>query len=113
MAEKSNPATTDESPAAGAPARSLAVDVSGLNSNYINFCRVTGTPEEVIIDFGLSTDPAEMHKGTVIASDRVILSFYTAKRLLEALNMTVGRHETAFGTLELNVDKRVVPGFRG
>ncbi len=33
-----------------------------LASNYINFCRVTGMPEEVIIDFGLSTDPAEMRQ---------------------------------------------------
>jgi hypothetical protein len=113
MAEKSNPAAAEKSPRGSAPAPSPVVETSTLNSNYINFCRVTGMPEELIIDFGLSTDPAETSKGSVIATDRVIFSFYTGKRLLEALQLTIARHEAAFGPLELNVEKRFAPGWRG
>jgi hypothetical protein len=114
MAEESKPAAAAPLPARGAaPASLLAVDTSTLVSNYINFCRVTGMPEELIIDFGLSTDPSEMSAGSVIATERVIFSFYTGKRLLEALQLTIARHEAAFGPLELNVEKRIAPGWRG
>ena len=110
MAETSNPAVAD--PSTAAPP-SLVVNTSKLASNYINFCRVAGMPEELIIDFGLSTDPAEMSQGSVIATERVVLSYYTAKRMLEALQVTISRHEAAFGPLEVDVDKRFVPGWRG
>jgi hypothetical protein len=89
------------------------IDASGLDSIYANFCRVTGMPEEVIIDFGLTTEPATVGDPAVKGSERVVLSFYTAKRLMEALVVTVARHESAFGSLELNVEKRTVPGWRG
>ena len=36
-----------------------------------------------------------------------------AKRLLHALAMTIERHEQAFGPLEIDVQKRITPGFRG
>ena len=39
---------------------------------------------------------------------RVVLNFYTAKRLLHALHVSVQRHEEVFGTLEVDVQKRVV-----
>jgi hypothetical protein len=40
---------------------------------------------------------------------RIIINFYTAKRLLQALAMTVQRHEAVFGVLETDVQKRVSP----
>ena len=33
-------------------------------------------------------------------AERIVLNYYTAKRLLGALHMSVQRHESAFGTLE-------------
>ena len=36
------------------------------------------------------------------------MNFFTAKRLAYALHMAVQRHEQAFGTLETDVQKRVV-----
>ena len=42
-------------------------------------------------------------------AQRIIVNFYTAKRLLGALHMAVQRHESAFGMLETDVQKRVVP----
>ena len=112
MTETSNPSTADQSAGGAAPA-SPSVNASKLSSNYINFCRVAGMSEELIIDFGLSTDPAEMSQGSVIATERVVLSYYTGKRMLEALQLTISRHEEAFGTLEMDIDKRFVPGWRG
>ena len=34
------------------------VDDSGALPSYSNFCRVTATPEEVILDFGLNPSPS-------------------------------------------------------
>ncbi|MFM8414675.1 MAG: DUF3467 domain-containing protein [Planctomycetota bacterium] len=42
------------------------------------------------------------------AHQRIIVNFYTAKRLAYALGHAVARHEAAFGTLETDVQKRVV-----
>ena len=35
-------------------------------------------------------------------------NYFTAKRLLHALHLSVQRHEQAFGPLEVDVNKRVV-----
>ncbi len=32
--------------------------ISKAIASYANFCRVTGTPEELIIDFGLNSSPS-------------------------------------------------------
>ena len=40
----------------------------------------------------------------------IIVNYYTAKRMLAALQMSVQRHEAAFGVLETDVQKRVKPG---
>jgi hypothetical protein len=42
-------------------------------------------------------------------AERIVLNYYTAKRLLGALHMSVQRHESAFGNLETDVQKRVRP----
>ncbi|MDZ4820272.1 MAG: DUF3467 domain-containing protein [Planctomycetota bacterium] len=39
------------------PPRRIEVDDAKAISSYANFCRVTGTPEELIIDFGLNSQP--------------------------------------------------------
>ena len=77
------------------------------SSSYANFCRVTGTPEEVILEFGLNPQPFGNPPGGVQIDDRIVLNFYNAKRLLNALQVTVQRHEDAFGELELDAQKRV------
>jgi hypothetical protein len=35
-----------------------------------------------------------------------VMNFYTAKRLLTALGMTIQRHEGTFGAIELDVRRR-------
>ena len=74
---------------------------------YANFCRVTGSPEELIVDFGLNPQPVGIPKDPIYVKQRVIMNFFTAKRLLGALQMSVQRHEAVFGVLETDIQKRL------
>lgn len=94
-------------PQAQQAGQQVQLDDSNVTSCYANFCRVTGTPEELIIDFGLNTQPVGVPDKPIRINDRIILNHYTAKRLLAALSMSVQRHEAAFGVLETDVRKRV------
>ena len=87
--------------------REVTFDDSKTIACYANFCRVTGTPEELIIDFGLNNQPMGVPTESIPISQRIIVNFFTAKRLLGALSMSVQRHEAAFGVLETDVQKRV------
>ncbi len=84
----------------------VVVDESGLLPTYSNFCRVTATPEEVIVDSGLNPQPFAEGRQDVKANHRIVMSFYTTKRLLSALGITIQRHEQTFGTIELDVRRR-------
>lgn len=94
---------------AGPPRPEVKFDESKIVASYANFCRVTGTPEELIIDFGLNNQPMGIPTESIPIAQRIIVNFYTAKRLLAALTMSVQRHEAAFGVLETDVQKRVQP----
>ena len=85
----------------------LKVDDSKVVASYANFCRVTGTPEELIVDFGLNPQPMGVPTEPIPVNQRIVVNFYTAKRLYHALGMTLQRHEAAFGPLEVDVNKRV------
>jgi hypothetical protein len=107
-------ASVSETPEAEAPqapvqARVGVDDKSISAASYANFCRVTGTPEELIIDFGLNAQPFGTPTEPVQVTQRIVTNYYTAKRLLHALHLSVQRHEQAFGMLETDVNKRVVP----
>ena len=100
-------------PAAEAQAQQpMQVQVNDENALalYANFCRVTGSPEELIIDFGLNPQPIGVPKDPIQVKQRIIVNFFTAKRLLAALQMSVARHEAVFGVLETDINKRVRPG---
>jgi hypothetical protein len=86
----------------------MQVDDSHAICSYANFCRVTGTPEELIIDFGLNSQPFGVPTEPVVITQRLVTNYFTAKRLLHALGLSVQRHEQAFGVLETDVQKRVV-----
>ena len=91
----------------------IKIDDSRAIASYANFCRVTGTPEELIIDFGLNTQPFGVPTEPIPISQRIIVNFYTAKRMLYALQMAVQRHEATFGAIEIDVQRRVRPGVMG
>ncbi len=88
--------------------RPISVEDSHANCYYANFCRVTGSPEELIIDFGLNSQPMGANDKPIDINQRVVLNFYTAKRLLHALHVSVQRHEEVFGNIETDIQKRVV-----
>ncbi|MCE9534244.1 MAG: DUF3467 domain-containing protein [Planctomycetes bacterium] len=96
--------------ATAAPAQNVRVELNaaGLTTTYSNFFRVTGTFEELVIDFGLHTG-AILPGGPepVKLSQRVILSFPTTKRLLAALQVAMARHEQVFGAVEADPQKRI------
>lgn len=106
------PATPQPAQQPQVQAPQVKVDDSKLVAMYANFCRVTGTPEELIIDFGLNPQPFGVPTDPITVSQRIVTNFYTAKRLLAALQLTIQRHEAAFGVLETDVQKRVVPSMR-
>ena len=95
------------------PRMQVDVDDSKTVSLYANFCRVTGTPEELIIDFGLNPQPFGVLTQPIVVTQRIVTNFYTAKRMLHALQLTLQRHEATFGVLETDVQKRVKPGMAG
>ena len=82
-------------------------DVLRVDARYANFCRVTGTPEEVIVDFALNSQPMGVPVDPIVTHQRLVINYFTAKRLLGALHVTVQRHEQAFGVLETDINKRV------
>jgi len=87
----------------------VEVEDSHVTASYANFCRVTGSPEELIVDFGLNPQPVGVPKNPITVTQRVIVNYYTAKRLLHALSLSVQRHESVFGVLETDIQKRVKP----
>jgi hypothetical protein len=117
--KKTDDAVTATEGAAAAPQvqpaqvqQQVKVDDTHAIAAYANFCRVTGTPEELIIDFALNSQAYGVPTEPIVVSQRIITNFFTAKRMLHALMLTVQRHEAAFGVLETDVQKRVVPSAR-
>jgi hypothetical protein len=84
----------------------IQLDDSKATACYANFCRVTGTPEELILDFGLNAQPFGPSNAPIPITQRIIVNFYTAKRMLAALQMSIQHHEATFGVLETDVQKR-------
>lgn len=121
MAQTTENRDTDHQPTADAasgpapatqqnpPQVQIQIDDSKIIASYANFCRVTGTPEEMIIDFGLNPQPFGVPTQPIPVTQRIVTNFYTAKRMLHALHMTIQRHEATFGVLETDVQKRVHP----
>jgi len=95
----------------------VGVDERNMLVSYANAFRTGPTAEEVILDFGLNlVNPArseqQQQQPDVIfqVNQRVILNYYTAKRLAITLSQLIRRHEEQFGELELDVSKRRTVG---
>ena len=89
----------------------MRIDERNLQTSYVSGFRPTMTTEEVILDFGLNLirptgnkdSPAEL---VFQANNRVIMSYFSAKRLAMVLGQIVRRYEQQFGDIELNAAKR-------
>jgi hypothetical protein len=88
----------------------LRLDERNLKTSYANAFRTNGTAEEVMLDFGLNLiTPAagqSQPEITFQVNDRVIMNYYSAKRLAITLSQLIRRHEEQFGELEMDVNKR-------
>jgi hypothetical protein len=105
LSQREQPAQPEGGPQA-------AVDTRSLATTYANFCRVQVTPEELILDFGLNTSTTPNPKEPVKLTTRLVMNYYTAKRLSLALKRVVQDHERTYGPIELDFRKRVQPGKR-
>ncbi len=107
MTEAAKPATPEQNP--GATQAEIVLLEKDAHIAYSNFARVTSTAEEVIIDFCLNPNPFHTGRTEIPVSQRLIMNFYTAKRLFSALGMTLQRHEGTFGPIELDIRRRAQP----
>jgi hypothetical protein len=85
------------------------IEPESLEPLYANFARVSGLPEELILDFGLNPQPAGTAPLPVRISQRLVVNYFTAKRLWLALGAFLQRHEQTFGEVQIDINKRVLP----
>jgi len=112
MAAESTSSSTGDAPAQPAQAPMIqipTIEAEGLQPIYANFVKVTPAPEELILDYGLNPNLPGAQITPIKISQRLVMNYYTAKRLWGALGVSLQRHEQAFGVLELDVQKRVLP----
>ena len=88
-------------------AQEFSVDSTNLLTGYVNFARMTGTPEELVLDLGLNTQMTPSLPEPIKLTHRLVLDYYTAKRLLGALSWAVQQHESVYGVLETDIQKRM------
>lgn len=89
-------------------AADFALDCSQAQVIYTNFAHGTWTPEELTLDLGLNVQkPAD--KQPIRISNRVVMSFYTAKRLSAFLQHVVREYEATYGPIECDAEKRLLP----
>ncbi|MEO6567937.1 MAG: DUF3467 domain-containing protein [Opitutaceae bacterium] len=84
------------------------IDTANLKTCYANVCRIAQTPNEVIVDFGMNPN----FFGNVLdeplkLDQRVVMSHDAAKRLCIHLTATIQNFEARYGTIELDVAKRL------
>jgi hypothetical protein len=72
--------------------------------------RIAQTPNEVIIDFGINPNFfGQILDEPLKLDSRVVLSHDAAKRLCIHLTATIQTYEDRYGTIELDVTKRLKP----
>jgi len=94
----------------------LRLDERDLHSAYANAFRTNATPEELVLDFGFNsvgpgvpgqdgqTQPQIVFK----LNNRVVLNYYTAKRLAINLSQVIRQYEEGYGELKLNAEERKI-----
>lgn len=87
----------------------FTVDPAPAPVTYTNFVRVSVTPEELILDLALNTQLEANPKEPIRVSNRVVMNYFTAKRLANALQGVVQQYEEAYGPIELDFQKRMLP----
>ena len=95
----------------------LRIDQTKMDTGYANAFRTSATAEEIMVDFGLNQviqnrqgeqATPDQPVGEILfqINERVVLNYYTAKRLAITLGQIIRRYEDQFGELKLNVAER-------
>ena len=84
----------------------IEVDDEDVPVSYASLARVSGTAEEVTVDFGGPLKQTNSTTATLRVEQRIILNPWAAKRLALTLGQTVARYEQTYGELELDERKR-------
>ena len=89
----------------------VRIDERDVSTGYANAFRANATAEEIILDFGLNVlNPAsqqqEMPEIIFSIDQRIIMNYYSVKRLAITLSQLIRRHEEQFGELQLDVNAR-------
>ena len=89
----------------------VRVDERDMKTAYANGFRTNGTLEEVVVDFGLNlptpqTAPDQQPEVVFRVTERVVMNYYSAKRLTITLSQLIRRHEEQFGELQLDANER-------
>lgn len=86
----------------------LKISTAKTATIYSNMCRGVMTSEEVILDFALNPNlNGRVLDEDIEISNRVVMSFSSAKRLLHLLHAMVNKHEETFGPVVLDVNERI------
>ena len=82
----------------------VRLTTTNAQTTYVNFCRGTLTPEEIVLDLGFNANAfgVKVLEEDIELRNRIILSPATAKRLLFQLNEMIKRHEQNFGEVEID-----------
>jgi hypothetical protein len=86
----------------------VQINDAEMASVYVNFFRVTGNPDEVLLDLGMYSQViAPAGPEPIELTHRLVMNFVTAKKLAEVLRVVVARHEQAFGAIEVDPNRRL------
>ncbi|MGN1274350.1 MAG: DUF3467 domain-containing protein, partial [Thermoguttaceae bacterium] len=58
---------------------------------------------------GLNPQPVGIPTQPINITQRVVMNYYTAKRMFHALQLTLQRHEATFGVIEVDLARRARP----
>lgn len=99
----------DVNPAAAGQAQSVRLNYDeSAHATYSNMCRVTGTPEEVIMDFALNPNAfGQVVEESMKIDHRIVMGYQAAKRTALVLLETIRQHEARFGEIELDPRRRL------
>ncbi len=84
------------------PTQRIQIDDRGVNVESSDYWLITGTPEEVVFRFGNTKHNVG---GPIKITNRVNVSYYTAKRLLGAMAQTLKRYEEALVAIDTGAEK--------
>jgi hypothetical protein len=78
----------------------FVVDGSALQTYYANDIQIIQNRREVVLESRLTADDSAAPALALGPACRVVLNYYTAKRLVLALQQAVREHEVHYGTIE-------------